>query len=254
MYTLNVRVCPASGSDHHSPRRRRSPESRVLVRVHAYKSLAFAFSPYQAIRIFYFNLITPNRFELPPCLTSALLSLSPFLSLSFCVCFCFCLALCFGICHVAGLVFVINLNLPPHSHTSAWSPGTPGMPTLLASWCPLSMLNLLVLPTPFSHHNMIHCLPLPHCERASTNESSNLAATVTATATLSASAYICMRHIHPAIWIHFNESNTIIPGILDSSLDNYVATHCSASIQVAHEGAQDQNRKYLFVLDSDLDL
>lgn len=84
----------------------------VRVRVHAYKSLAFAFSPYQAIRIFYFNLITPNGFKL-------LLSLPLSLPFSLSVCFCFCLALCFGICHVAGLVFVINLNLPPHSHTSA---------------------------------------------------------------------------------------------------------------------------------------
>lgn len=32
----------------------------VRGRVHAYKSLAFAFSPCQAIRIFYFNLITPK--------------------------------------------------------------------------------------------------------------------------------------------------------------------------------------------------
>lgn len=170
MYTLNVvRVSTASGSGSETS----CPECpefpclllrlplcvHVRVRVHAYKSLAFAFSPYQAIRIFYFNLITPNGFKL-------LLSLSLSLPLSLSVCFCFCLALCFGICHVAGLVFVINLNLPPHSHTSAGcqlSTG-PARSARLECWhpgcCPIP-------PRPY----MMHCLPLPHCERASTNES-----------------------------------------------------------------------------------
>lgn len=81
----------------------------------------------EAIRIFYFNLITPNRFSFNsrPCLC-VLYYLSSFSIFSFSLCLS--LRLQLDICHVAGLVFVINLNLPPHNHTSAGGPGISSTP------------------------------------------------------------------------------------------------------------------------------
>lgn len=176
MYTLNVvRVSTASGSGSETscPECPECPEFpclllrlpvrlHVRVRVHAYKSLAFAFSPYQAIRIFYFNLITPNGFKLLLSLSTCLflsLSLSLFVSASVLRC-----ALAFVTLQVW---FLLLISICPHIVTPRLgcqlSTG-PARSARLECWHPGCC------PIPPRHY-MMHCLPLPHCERASTNES-----------------------------------------------------------------------------------
>lgn len=109
-----------------SPSVRLSVRLHVRVRVHAYKSLAFAFSPYQAIRIFYFNLITPNGFKLLLSLSLSLpFSLSLFVSASVLRC-----ALAFVTLQVW---FLLLISICPHIVTPRLDasyplarPGPPG--------------------------------------------------------------------------------------------------------------------------------
>lgn len=61
--------------------------------------------------------------------------------------------------------------------------------------------------------------------------------------------HICMGHHHPAIWIHFNESNTIIPSILDSSLDNYVAQKEQSRIKSEITWMRSMRFQFVFVFE-----